>query len=121
MKIWTPDLWLATTSGHAKLSLNPKWRMACILIGASGDVVGVGVNSPSNLIGPPWTTHAEEAALEDSWQWGQPVTAYIARVNKQGKGRLARPCDNCAVQLKAAGVKTVHWTGVNGEHCQDEL
>lgn len=107
----------------AQQSHNPKWRMGCVLYNVDALLVGEGLNSPPAL-SPPWTEHAEEAALLSVFKDdhnSKPVYAYIARVNRQSKGRLARPCENCAVQLKTAGVREVFWTGVNGELCSGVL
>ena len=41
-------------------------------------------------------------------------TIVVARVNKQGKIRLAKPCPICSLAIKEAGISKVHYTTNQG-------
>lgn len=87
--------------------------MGAVLIRA-GNVVSAAPNAPRN---PPWmvdgigsSTHAEIAALRRLKGSAEGAVAYVARVNRAGFTRLARPCSECYTALMEAGVRTVVYT-----------
>jgi len=56
--------------------------------------------------------HAEIAALVKCRE--ECDTIVVARVNPQGKLRMARPCPICDLALKEAGVSKIHYTTNQG-------
>jgi deoxycytidylate deaminase len=90
-------------------------RLGAVLV-RGGSVIAVGYNStrndPRNTDGC-WSVQAETRALR---QAGAPrgATLYVARVTPGGRTALARPCEDCASDLRAAGVDTVVYTTDDG-------
>lgn len=67
-------------------------------------------NNPAYIV--PWTEcseHAEESVLRQVRN-ARGTTIYVARVNRKGEWRLAKPCDRCQVALDLAGVTKVVYT-----------
>lgn len=56
--------------------------------------------------------HAEIAALVKCRE--ECDTIVVARVNPQGKLRMAKPCPICSLALKESGVDKVHYTTDEG-------
>jgi len=56
--------------------------------------------------------HAEIAALIKCKE--DVDTIVVARVNNQGKLRMAKPCPICTLALKEAGITNVHYTTNHG-------
>jgi tRNA(Arg) A34 adenosine deaminase TadA len=56
--------------------------------------------------------HAEIAALVKCRE--ECDTIVVARVNPQGKLRMARPCPICELALKEAGILKIHYTTNQG-------
>lgn len=56
--------------------------------------------------------HAEIAALVKCRD--EADTIIVARVNPQGKLRMARPCPICELALKEAGITNIHYTTNHG-------
>ena len=56
--------------------------------------------------------HAEIAALVKCRD--EADTVIVARINPQGKLRMARPCPICQLALKEAGITHVHYTTNHG-------
>jgi len=56
--------------------------------------------------------HAEIAALVKCRE--EADTIIVARVNPQGKLRMARPCPICELALKEAGITHIHYTTNHG-------
>lgn len=78
-----------------------------MLAGASNDL-----RNSASMDGVPFeecSVHAEVAALKRVKN-AQGSTVYVARVLKNGRRGLARPCKRCQRQLKAAGVRQAIWT-----------
>lgn len=93
----------------------PKWRFGAIIT-KGGSLRSVGLNklhtkasiaSDEHL--EDLSTHAEEDALR---RCGNPkgATIYVARVGRNGKPALAKPCEHCEPMLRNAGVKRVIYT-----------
>ena len=62
------------------------------------------------------TLHAELGAIlgvERSTTQGS--TVYVARINKDGKGRISKPCAMCESAMRHVGVKRVVYTDENGK------
>jgi tRNA(Arg) A34 adenosine deaminase TadA len=56
--------------------------------------------------------HAEIAALVKCKE--ECDTIVVARVNPQGKIRMAKPCPICDLALKEAGIQNIYYTTDNG-------
>lgn len=56
--------------------------------------------------------HAEIAALVKCRE--ECDTIVVARVNPQGKLRMARPCPICSLALQEAGISKIHYTTNQG-------
>lgn len=56
--------------------------------------------------------HAEIATLVKCRE--ECDTIVVARVNPQGKLRMARPCPICELALKEAGISKIHYTTNHG-------
>ena len=56
--------------------------------------------------------HAEIAALVKCRE--ECDTIVVARVNPQGKLRMARPCPICDLALREAGISKIHYTTNQG-------
>lgn len=92
------------------------YKHGCVAV-SGGRVIAVGVNnyrnSPEVFDHIPHvarSTHAEMAALRALNGVAQGSTFYVARVNRRGEERMSKPCNNCQIALKAAGVKRVVYT-----------
>lgn len=88
-----------------------------------GNVVGMGHNkfrndpdrvSPEH-IKTDCSYHAETVALSAAGVKAQGAVLYVARINRQGLDRNSKPCDNCSIAIKVAGIKRVVYT-VTGEY-----
>lgn len=88
----------------------------------SGRVISVGVNKWRNksLLGIPsdrpdqyYSTlsyHAEVDSLTRAGHHAVGATIYVARVNQRGEHKFSRPCKNCLLELKKAGIKKIVYT-----------
>lgn len=107
--------WLNTAAKIAENS-NCRHRHGAIIV-RGGSVISVGINQQKNhpsivdADNTPWHCgdHAEIAALKRATN-ARGATIYIARVRKDGKTGLSKPCSNCAKALDTAGIKKVYWT-----------
>ena len=62
------------------------------------------------------TLHAELGAIlgvDRSTTRGS--TVYVARINREGEGRISKPCPMCESALRHVGVKRVVYTDKNGK------
>lgn len=85
-----------------------------------GNILSVGKNSYekshpvqkryATLVGQPEKRflHAEISALVKCR--GQPYRIYVERLDKLGNYKLAKPCPICALAIKEAGIKIVHYS-----------
>lgn len=103
---------VASTSEHAK------WQLGAVLVRGT-KALG---SAPNRFRNYPWishtqaTYHAEMAALRRaSLNSARGTTIYVARVDKYGVTRLARPCKKCMKNLYEAGVREVVYTTDAGE------
>lgn len=64
----------------------------------------------------PWphTCHAETSALLKAPKIPHNSAIHVARVNRRGEPRLARPCPACMAVLRECGVRKVVYTTHNG-------
>lgn len=112
--------WLDRATDLARTSPNRKWWLGAIIVDKHGNQIGSGTNSVSyGTDDPPFSCHAEEAALES--MVGQGHTIYVARVRRSNTIGLARPCSNCVNQLRHAGIQRAVWTGVDGTRCHGRI
>jgi deoxycytidylate deaminase len=84
----------------------------------SGRVVGTGYNKERNSpfivspehIKPHCSRHAEYLAIREAGNNSAGAILYVARVNKQGKDRISKPCRLCEAQIKKNDIKRVIYT-----------
>ncbi len=86
-----------------------------------GRVLALGVNKDRNdptviadkagsdARGTIFSVHAEVDALSRVKD-ARGAIVYVARQARTGREALSRPCDNCAITLQAAGVKSICYT-----------
>ncbi len=105
--------WLARTLEAATRSRH-RYRMAATAV-HGGRIVAVSVNtlrnSPLQVAWEGCSRHAE-AALARADIAG--ATVYVARIRRDGRAGLARPCRRCMDVLAQAGARQVIWTAENG-------
>lgn len=100
----------------AMASEHPRWQLGAVLI-RGGSIVSVACNTVRNS---PYLTqgigasfHAEDRCLRKvfySADRAENSTIFVARINGQGKRRLARPCNSCYDKLINAGVTRIVYT-----------
>jgi deoxycytidylate deaminase len=84
----------------------------------SGRVVGTGYNRERNSpfvvspehIKPHCSRHAEFLAIREAGSNANGAILYVARVNKQGKDRISKPCRLCQVEIDKSNIKRVIYT-----------
>lgn len=110
---------LACMRGAIRAALvaeHPQWKVGAVLV-KSSKVLSVGTNKYRNdprfveYDGVSW--HAEEMALKGMPTDPKGSTIFVARVGRNGRLLLAKPCTRCNMALKAAGVSTVFHTSVD--------
>lgn len=103
---------VAMTSKHAK------WQLGAVLTRGSTFLS----SAPNKFRNPPWvnhlhaTRHAEQEALRKSLNGTRGSTIYVARADKDGNPRMARPCNRCMSALYYAGVREVVYTTDDGSY-----
>lgn len=93
-----------------------RWQLGAV-IARGGNILAVGANSfrnPPSIDHKNATVHAEIAALKKVRNT-DGCTIYVARVNRLGTLRLARPCLACYTQLADAGIREIVYT-MNDDH-----
>ncbi len=98
-------------------------RIACIVTNKRGRILAVGKNSytkthPRQAYYAAKSgnrtrifLHAEIDALCRCE--GTPYAIYVARVNRKGEARLAKPCSICEMAIKDVGIRKVVYTTSN--------
>lgn len=103
----------------AARSTHSQWHLGAVLW-RGGSVLAAGANTVRNhpsIVDNAHLTdcsvHAEAAALKRA---GNPkgATLYVARVTRQGRLGLAKPCGHCEEAIRAAGVRRVCFTTGTG-------
>ena len=62
------------------------------------------------------TLHAELGAILGlSRSTTQGATVYVARINKEGKARISKPCPMCEAAMRHVGVRRVYYTNKQGK------
>lgn len=103
---------VAMTSKHAK------WQLGAVLTRGSTFLS----SAPNKHRNPPWvnhlhaTRHAEREALRKSLNGTRGTTIYVARVDRNGNAKMARPCSHCMHALYLAGVREVVYTTDDGSY-----
>ncbi len=103
---------VAMTSKHAK------WQLGAVLTRGSTFLS----SAPNKYRNPPWvnhlhaTRHAEREALRKSLNGTRGTTIYVARVDRNGDAKMARPCSYCMRALYLAGVREVVYTTDDGSY-----
>lgn len=68
--------------------------------------------------------HAERATLRELLKVRDDLrgcTIYIARINKQGKTMMSRPCPNCMNAIVDAGIKEIVYTTEIGSYSVEQV
>lgn len=80
-------------------------------------MLGIGINKmrndPNQVKNPKVNSsvHAEVAAIRDAGRTDlRGGTLVVARVSPRGEQAMSKPCSNCQIALKAAGIKKVYYT-----------
>jgi tRNA(Arg) A34 adenosine deaminase TadA len=101
----------------AQTSEHSKWQLGAVMTRGS-TFLG---SAPNKFRNHPWinhfhaTRHAEMQALRRCLlNSARGSTVYVARVDKMGQTRLARPCTQCMKSLYDAGVREVVYTTNEG-------
>lgn len=112
--------YLHLAARYARHSGSPRYHLGAVVV-RSGRVLSTGSNrlknTPSDLIPrSAWSTHAEEDCLKQLPEKakGRRLTLYVARVNRAGELRLARPCQRCWNTAVAAGVSKIVYSTMSG-------
>lgn len=116
---------LAIASAH--LSTEFKQRVGSVITDSKGRVISSGYNKRkthplqmryARKINPEQCfLHAEIDALVQCRE--VPHTIYVARVRKNGRTAMARPCPICSLAIGEAGIKTVVYTTDDGVETVD--
>lgn len=108
-------------NGAIRLAMESRERTkhGCIIYQA-GAVQGRGVNTKRNQPGiiqeiEALSIHAEINALRRTSNLDGAV-AYVSRVNSFGEPRCSRPCPDCMMALRLAGIKRVVYTISGSEY-----
>lgn len=102
----------------AQTSQHRKWRLGAVLTRGSTFLS----SAPNKFRNHPWinplhaTTHAEMATIKKSLNGTRGTTIYVARADKDGLARMARPCHRCMKELYLAGVREVVYTTDDGSY-----
>lgn len=94
---------------------NGKHKLGAVVVGSKP--VGIAWNWNRNPPDIHWTSAqcAELRALIDAADNAIGATVYVARVNRHGEYRLARPCDSCRQNMRIWGVSKAIYTISNTE------
>jgi tRNA(Arg) A34 adenosine deaminase TadA len=104
---------VAATSAH-------RWRVGCVIADGSR-VMGHACNkfrNPPHIDHHNASLHAEAAALA---RCSSGDTAYVARVDRCGRTRLARPCEKCSLDLLHWGIRVVVFTSDDGGYLVEKI
>lgn len=98
----------------ASESMHPKWKLGAVLVRGS-IILASSPNKSRKMphldLGVNATFHAEEAALRRlRSHHRQPDTIVVARINRRGEPRLARPCERCWRLIVSAGITNIIYT-----------
>lgn len=102
----------------AKTSKHEKWMLGAVLTRGSTFLS----SAPNKFRNPPWvnhlhaTRHAEMEAVRKSLNGTRGSTIYVARMDRNGQARMARPCNRCMTELYYAGVREVVYTTDDGSY-----
>jgi len=102
----------------AKTSKHEKWQLGAVLTRGSTFLS----SAPNKFRNHPWishlhaTRHAEMEAVRKCLNGTRGSTIYVARVDKNGLPRMARPCPKCMNALYHAGVREVVYTTDEGSY-----
>ncbi|MFN2638053.1 MAG: hypothetical protein ABR585_13600 [Gemmatimonadaceae bacterium] len=100
-----------------------RWQLGSLIVN-NGNVLSWATNkfrNPPSLNHLHATTHAEMAALRQCLCAAKGGTIYVARVNRLGESRLARPCDACLNGLTLAGIRRIIYTTNDGTYQFERL
>lgn len=107
----------------AKTSKHEKWQLGAVLTRGSTFLS----SAPNKFRNPPWvnhlqaTRHAEMEAVRKSLNGTRGTTIYVARADKNGLPRMARPCHRCMKGLYLAGVREVVYTTDDGSYAVERV
>lgn len=93
-----------------------KIKVGCAIADEIG-LLGMGHNEFHEVRArPPYSIHAEIAALIASLNNGHPNVVYVYRETRTGIIADSKPCKWCQITLKKYGVEYVHYTSREGPH-----
>lgn len=102
----------------AMTSKHHKWQLGAVLTRGSTFLS----SAPNKYQNPPWinflhaSRHAEMETLRKSLNGTRGTTIYVARADKDGLPKMARPCGRCMAELYEAGVREVVYTTDDGSY-----
>ena len=97
-----------------------KHRIACVVTDRRNKILAVGKNSYTKTH-PRQAYYAKKSENKNRIYLhaeidalcrceGKPYAIYVARVNKQGEVRLAKPCDICSQAIEDMGIRRIIYT-----------
>ena len=104
----------------ARNLIDQRYRMAAVITNKRNKILSIGWNSYSkshptqflwakNVNPEKIWLHAEMSAIIRCKE-GMPYAIYVARVNRKGEARLAKPCEICEMAIMDVGIKKVVYT-----------
>ena len=102
----------------AQTSQHKKWQLGAVMTRGSKFLS----SAPNKFRNHPWinhlhaTRHAEMEAIRKCLNGTRGATIYVARADKDGLPRMARPCSRCMKELYLAGVREVVYTTDDGSY-----
>ena len=103
---------------YAFLSENERAKVGAVLFKGNKLISGSWNNTRKTHPDSPYryqAIHAEFGALKGNWKFDVPgSTLLVARVDINGKLKIAKPCSLCEKLLVAAGVKKIFYTTRDG-------
>jgi deoxycytidylate deaminase len=103
----------AIALAHTSKYPNRTYRHAAVVM-KNGNIISVGTNSyrnnPKVVDRKHCSFHAEIVALKKAGNKAKGSILFVARVGKNNRVALSKPCSSCSEYIKNAGVKKVYWT-----------
>lgn len=105
-----------------------RWKHGAV-VAKGNKVLGCAPNkkrnfSAFNYPGDHYTDHAERATLRELLKVRDDLrgcTIYIARINKDEKTMMSRPCVWCMWAIHAAGIKEIVYTNEMGSYSVEKV
>ncbi len=98
----------------AAIAMDGDWKKNYLLGAVALRKDGVLVYSKNSLVQTPSPSgHAEARILKKA---GSGAILWVARVYKDGRWAMAKPCRHCATLIKNKGVKRLYYTMGDNEY-----